>query len=193
MSELLTDRLHLRQWRLADLEPFAALNADPLAMAFMPSCLSREASDRLARGAEAEIGRRGWGLWAVELLETQELIGCIGLAEPSFEAHFTPCVEVLWRLRPASWGCGYASEGARECLRFAFESLGLPEIVSFTVPANTRSRAVMERLGMRYNPEDDFDHPRLAVGHPLRRHVLYLLGREAWFQPVCERTSASWA
>jgi RimJ/RimL family protein N-acetyltransferase len=180
MTELLTDRLSLRQWRAADLEPFAALNSDPLVMSFMPRCLTPAESDRFAGHSEAEMARRGWGLWAVELRVTGELIGSIGLAVPSFEARFTPCVEIMWRLRAASWGHGYATEGARASLRFAFESLALPEVVAFTVPANTRSRAVMQRIGMRRDVDGDFDHPRLPVGHPLRAHVLYRLTREEW-------------
>lgn len=180
MTELLTDRLSLRQWRAADLEPFAALNADPLVMAFMPRCLSRAESDDFLDKAQAGVARRGWGLWAVELRASGELIGCVGLGVPTFQAHFTPCVEILWRLRNASWGYGYATEGARACLRFAFENLALREVVAFTVTANTRSRAVMERLGMRRDAGGDFDHPRLPAGHPLRAHVLYRIRRPEW-------------
>jgi RimJ/RimL family protein N-acetyltransferase len=180
MTELLSERLSLRQWRAADLEPFAALNSDPRVMSFMPRCLTRAESDGFAGHAQAEIARRGWGLWAAELRASGELIGAIGLAVPSFEARFTPCVEVMWRLKAASWGNGYATEGARACLRFAFETLALSEVVSFTVPANTRSWAVMERIGMRRDAGGDFDHPRLPVGHPLRAHVLYRLKNREW-------------
>ena len=104
----------------------------------------------------------------------------MGLSVPSFEAPFTPCVEIGWRLERASWGKGFATEAGRECLRFAFESLVLEEVVSFTVPLNRRSRAVMARLGMSHDAAGDFDHPGLAAGHPLRRHVLYRLRREDW-------------
>ena len=180
MSELSTPRLWLRQWRASDLPPFAALNADPLAMEFMPGRLSAAESDRLARGCEAEIARRGWGFWAVERRESGAFIGFVGLDVPSFEAPFTPCVEIGWRLERASWGKGFATEAGRECLRFAFESLVLEEVVSFTVPLNRRSRAVMERLGMSRDAAGDFDHPRIPAGYPLRRHVLYRLGREDW-------------
>jgi RimJ/RimL family protein N-acetyltransferase len=180
MSELLTHRLSLRQWRAADLEPFAALNSDPVVMEFMSRCLTRAESAEFIGKAQAQLARRGWGLWATELRATGELIGCVGLGVPSFETHFSPCVEILWRLRRASWGYGYATEGARVSLRFAFETLALPEVVAFTVPANSRSRAVMERLGMRRDAGGDFDHPRLPDGHPLRRHVLYRLSREEW-------------
>jgi RimJ/RimL family protein N-acetyltransferase len=180
VSELSTARLWLRQWRASDREPFARLNADPAVMQFMSRCLTRAESDAFARAAEAEIARQGWGLWAAELRQSGAFIGFLGLRAPSFQAAFTPCVEIGWRLERESWGQGLATEAGRECLRFAFESLALREVVSFTVPANARSRAVMERLGMLHDVPGDFDHPRLGAGHPLRRHVLYRLRREDW-------------
>jgi len=180
MTVLTTPRLTLRGWRESDLEPFAALNADPATMGFMARCLSREESDTFARRAEADLERRGFGLWAVELQAQRQFIGCVGLAVPAFRAHFTPCVEIAWRLRRESWGQGFATEAGRECLRFAFERLALREVVAFTVPGNLRSRAVMERLGMRRDPGGDFDHPRLPTGHALCRHVLYRLSAEQW-------------
>ena len=179
MSMLTTPGLLLRQWRTGDFEPFAALNADTETMEFMGGCLSREASDAWAAWARSGLGQRGWGVGAVESRVTGEFIGAIGLSVPSFQTAFTPCTEMLWRLARASWGKGYATEAAREGLRFAFEALALPEVVSFTATGNRRSRAVMERLGMRHDPAADFDHPRLPSGHPLRRHVLYRR-REAW-------------
>jgi ribosomal-protein-alanine N-acetyltransferase len=179
MTELMTPRLRLRHWRESDLEPFAELHADPLAMEFLGPCLSRSDSDALARRAEEALARRGFGFWAVELRDTGHFAGFVGLSVPGFEAHFTPCVEVGWRLARSSWGQGYATEAARECLTFGFGELQLPEIVAFTVAGNRRSRAVMERLGMRHDPVDDFEHPRLAPGDPLRAHVLYRLGRDA--------------
>ena len=180
MSELSTPRLRLRQWRASDLEPFAALNADPRVMEFMPGLLSSAESDALAQRCAAEIARLGFGFWATELRASGQFIGFVGLHVPAFEASFTPCVEIGWRLERTSWGNGFGTEAARECLRFAFESLALEEVVSFTVPLNGRSRAVMERLGMRHDPLGDFDHPRLPAEHPLRRHVLYRLRREDW-------------
>jgi RimJ/RimL family protein N-acetyltransferase len=180
MTDLSTPRLWLRQWQASDRAPFAALNADPVVMEFLGGCLDSAASDALARGAEAEIARQGWGLWAVEVRESAAFIGFVGLHAPSFEAPFTPCVEVGWRLAQGSWGKGFATEAGRECVRFAFETLALGELVSFTVPSNHRSRAVMERLGMRRDANGDFDHPRLPAGHPLQRHVLYRLTRAAW-------------
>jgi len=180
MTELETPRLKLRQWCAADLEPFASLNADPVVIEFLSRCLTRAESDEFGERVRSELAQRGWGLWAVEVREQGEFIGFVGLSEPSFEAHFTPCTEIGWRLARSSWGRGYATEAARACLDFAFRSLGLSEVVAFTVPANARSRAVMERLGMRHDAAGDFDHPRLPAGHPLQRHVLYRLRREDW-------------
>jgi ribosomal-protein-alanine N-acetyltransferase len=176
-----TERLLLRPWRASDREPFARMNADPRVMQFFPACLSREESDRFAEAIEADLAQHGYGLFAAELKTTAPFIGYVGLARPSFHAHFTPCVEIGWRLDAAYWNQGLATEGARAVVRFAFADLGLEEIVSFTVPANLPSRRVMEKLGMTHDRADDFDHPRLPEGHPLRRHVLYRLaaqGRE---------------
>jgi RimJ/RimL family protein N-acetyltransferase len=180
MRELLSARARLRAWRAADLAPFAALNADPCVMRFLPRVLTRAESDALAAQAQARIAERGWGLWAAELRVSATFFGYLGLAVPSFEAHFTPCVEIGWRLARPYWGAGLATEAARECLRFGFEELGLQEVVSFTVPANLRSRALMERIGLRHDVAGDFPHPRLAAEHPLSRHVLYRLSRERW-------------
>jgi RimJ/RimL family protein N-acetyltransferase len=171
--ELRTDRLCLRCWRPSDRTPFAALNADPRVMEFFPATLAREDSDRLAARIDAHFERHGFGLWAVEIPNVTSFAGFIGLSVPSFNTHFTPCVEIGWRLSAEHWGRGYATEGARAVLTFGLETLGLPEIVSFTVPGNLRSRRVMERIGMVYDPADDFDHPGLPDGHGLRRHVLY--------------------
>jgi RimJ/RimL family protein N-acetyltransferase len=179
MSELRTARLLLRQWRDADREPFAALNADPEVMRHYPAPLERAASDAFVEWARATIAERGWGLWAVEVVAGAPFVGFVGLNEPGFEAHFTPAVEVGWRLARPHWGHGYATEAARAAVAFGFEELGLDEIVSFTTVGNDRSRSVMERLGMTRDPADDFDHPRLAADDPLRPHVLYRLRRGA--------------
>jgi RimJ/RimL family protein N-acetyltransferase len=170
-----TSRLLLRPWTDADLSPFAAMNADAGVMEHFPSLLTREESDALAARFRDHWALRGFGLWAVELPGEAPFIGFVGLMTPSFEAHFTPCVEVGWRLARAYWGRGLATEGARAVVRLGFEQLGLGEIVSMTVPDNLRSRRVMEKLGMSHDPKDDFDHPRLPEGSPLRRHVLYRL------------------
>jgi RimJ/RimL family protein N-acetyltransferase len=149
-------------------------------MEYFPSVLTPEESNELADRIEAHFGEHVFGLWAVEIPDVSPFIGFVGLSIPSFDAHFTPCVEIGWRLARACWGNGYATEGAWEVLRFGFGRLGLREIVSFTVPANVRSRRVMERLGMHHSPTDDFDHPRSPEGHDLRRHVLYRLTASEW-------------
>jgi RimJ/RimL family protein N-acetyltransferase len=165
-----TDRLLLRQWREADKEPFAALNADAAVMEHFPSTLSREESDALVESAGVAIALRGWGLWAVEA--DGSFVGFVGLNEPGF----MPGVEVGWRLAREAWGHGYATEAARAAVRYAFEEIGLDEVVSFTSTTNVRSQRVMQRLGMTHDPGDDFDHPRV-VDPRLRRHVLYRLRR----------------
>jgi RimJ/RimL family protein N-acetyltransferase len=170
---ILTLRLLLRLWRDDDLQPFAALNADPRVMEFFPKCLDRAESDARATQIRNHFAERGFGLWAVEIPGVAPFIGFVGLSVPSFEAHFTPCVEIGWRLAREYWRSGYATEAARAALEFGFQQLGLREIVSFTVPANQRSRNVMERIGMTHSPGDDFDHPLLPPGNPLSRHVLY--------------------
>jgi RimJ/RimL family protein N-acetyltransferase len=180
---LRTDRLLLRPWRDADVEPFAALNADVCVMEHFPAPLSPAESAASAARIRTHLEERGFGLWAVEVVGVTPFAGFVGLAVPRFEAPFTPCVEVGWRLAFEHWGHGYATEGARAALAFGFGRLGLAEIVSFTVPGNVRSRRVMERLGMVHDPAGDFDHPLIQAGHPLRRHVLYRLHRKAWRSP----------
>jgi RimJ/RimL family protein N-acetyltransferase len=149
------------------------MNADTRAMEFYPRTLSREESDRAVDRIEMHFERRGFGLFAAELRDSGEFIGYVGLSVPSFEAAFTPCVEIGWRLTAEYWGRGLATEGAKAVLRWGFESLALDEIVSFTVPGNARSRRVMEKIGMTRDEEGDFDHPLIPAAHPLRRHVLY--------------------
>ena len=153
------------------------LNADPRVVEFLPGGLTREESDARADRIEAHFERHGFGLWAVEIPGITKFAGFIGLSIPSFKAHFTPCVEIGWRLDADYWNRGYATEGARAAAEFGFESLQLSEIVSYTVPANVRSRRVMEKIGMIHSPSEDFDHPVLPEDHPLRRHVLYRLAR----------------
>ena len=170
-----TARLILRPWRDDDLEPFAAMNADSAVMEHFPNPLSREESDETAARIRAFMEVRGFGLWAVEVPGSLPFVGFVGLTSPLFEAPFTPCVEVGWRLARVAWGLGYATEAARAALDLGFDRFGLDEIVSMTVPRNVRSRRVMEKLGMTRDPADDFDHPRLPEEHPLRRHVLYRL------------------
>ncbi|MEV5745859.1 GNAT family N-acetyltransferase [Microbispora rosea] len=171
-----TERLVLRRWREEDKEPFAALNADPLVMEHFPATLSREESDALVERIEAGFEERGFGWWAVEA--DGEFVGFTGLHVPRFTAHFTPCVEIGWRLARSAWGRGYATEAAWASLEDGFGRIGLTEVVSFTAVPNVRSQAVMRRLGMTHDPAEDFDHPALPEGHPLRRHVLYRIRRQ---------------
>jgi RimJ/RimL family protein N-acetyltransferase len=177
--ELRTPRLLLRRWRPDDREPFAALNADSQVMEHFPGLYSPAETDAMIARIEAAFEQRGFGLWAVEIVDLVPFAGFIGLSVPRFEAAFTPCVEIGWRLAAEHWGRGYATEGARAALAFGFDQLGLQEIVSFTVPENQRSRRVMEKIGMLHDAAGDFEHPLLPVGHKLRRHVLYRIGRPA--------------
>ena len=176
---LCTSRLILRRPRASDREPFARINADPWVMEFFPATLTREESDALMDRIEAHHAQHGFSWSAAELRETGEFIGFIGLAVPRFDAAFTPCVEVGWRLAAGHWGRGLATEGARAVVKYGFEDLGLKKIVSFTTVGNLRSRRVMEKIGMTRDPADDFDHPGLPEGHPQRRHVLYRLQRDS--------------
>jgi ribosomal-protein-alanine N-acetyltransferase len=173
-----TERLILRRWKPSDSEPYANLNSDPQVMEFLLKPLTREESDAMIARMESHFAEHGFGLWAVEVKSTGEFIGSTGLMRPSFEAPFTPCVEVGWRLARSSWGKGFATEAALGAVTFGFEKAGLKEILSFTVPANRRSIAVMERIGMRRDPIKDFEHPRVPEGHALRKHVLYRLNRD---------------
>jgi len=177
VEALRTDRLRLRRWAAADLAPFAAMNADPRVTEYLRMALSREESDALVEAIEAHFDRHGFGLFAVEIPGVAPFAGFVGLAVPRIEAHFTPCVEIGWRLAAEHWGRGYATEGARAVLALGFGTLGLDEIVSFTVTANVRSQRVMQNIGMVRDPADDFDHPLLPEGHPHRRHVLYRISR----------------
>ncbi len=166
-----TPRLLLRQWRESDLAHFGELCADPEVMRYFPATLKRSESNALADRIRSQIATRGWGLWALQ--HEGEFIGFTGLSEARFEAPFTPAIEVGWRLRRSSWGMGLASETARASLRYARDTLGLSEVVSFTAALNKPSRAVMERIGMARDPREDFEHPLVKQGDPLRPHVLY--------------------
>jgi RimJ/RimL family protein N-acetyltransferase len=179
VTTLTTERLILRQWRESDLEPFAAMNADPEVMRFFPRRLDREQSDAMAHRLSLFLDEHGWGLWAVEVPDLAPFIGFIGLSPPPFEAHFTPAVEVGWRLDKAYWGRGYAPEGARAALDYAFGALGLDEVVSMTIAPNEPSQRVMRKLGLTRDPADDFDHPNLPDWEH-QRHVLYRITRASW-------------
>ena len=178
MDLINSERLVLRRWRATDRDPFARLNADAIVMEHFLSALDRAESDAFADRIEAGFATNGYGLWAVEVPGEAEFIGYVGLALATFDAHFTPAVEVGWRLARNYWGRGFATEAARAAVTDGFDRVGLKEIVSFTVPGNVRSRRVMEKLGMRY--AEDFEHPLIDPQHPLRRHVLYRLPRAEW-------------
>jgi len=173
---LSTDRLLLREWHDRDRAPYAALNADPAVMEHFPSTLTEQQSGEMVDRIIAKWDTDGHGLWAVEVVATGEFIGFVGLAAPTWEMSFTPCVEVGWRLARSAWGHGYAPEAARAVVAWGFAHLDLPgdEIVSFTTVGNVKSRRVMEKIGMTHDEADDFDHPMLPDWAG-RRHVLYRL------------------
>jgi len=178
--EILTARLRIRAWRDDDFDAYAAMNADPRVMEFYPGVVSREESRvRFDRG-NARMAARGYCFWPVEVIGGAPFIGMVGLGDPDFKAPFMPAVEIGWRLAAEHWGRGYATEAARAAAAFGFERLALREIVAFTTTANVRSRRVMDKLGMSRSLEDDFMHPQIAEGHPVRPHVLYRLRRQAF-------------
>ncbi len=172
-----TERLVMREWRDEDLQPFAELNADPVVMEHFPSTLTRQESDALVARITAQLDDLGFGLWALEVADTGEFIGFTGLALQTFPAHFTPAVEIGWRLKRSAWGHGYASEAAFAALDYGFGPADLDEIVSMTAKTNIRSQRVMKRIGMTHDPADDFDHPNVPDGHRVKPHVLYRIAR----------------
>jgi RimJ/RimL family protein N-acetyltransferase len=175
--EFETDRLKLRQWRSEDYPLFAAMNADPIVMEYFPALLTTEESNDVAKRMETLIAEKGWGFWVLEVQD--HFAGFVGLNEPGYPLPFSPCVEVGWRLAQAFWGYGYATEAANVSLKFAFETLQLTEVVSFTAVSNVRSQAVMQRLNMQ-NAGENFEHPKVPIGHPLREHVLYRISQSDW-------------
>jgi len=166
-----TERLILRLWKQSDREPFAAMNADPDVMRYFPSTRTREESDNMVNTVEQRFAEKGWGLWAVEEESSGAFIGFVGLNIPGYELPFSPVIEIGWRLDKAFWGKGYAPEAARKALEIGFQQFAMEEIVAFTALTNLPSQRVMEKIGMIRCEE--FDHPSLAEGHPLRRHILY--------------------
>jgi RimJ/RimL family protein N-acetyltransferase len=177
ISQLVTERLLLRQWRDSDREPFAVMSADPAVMKHFPALLTRVESDALIDRLQAGIAESGWGFWAVQVRRTGEFAGFIGLNPLRSNLPFAPGVEIGWRLSTTHWGQGYATEGARRAVTYAFDELGLAELVAFTTKQNLPSQRVMQKLGMTRDPADDFDHPGLPVDWPQRRCVLYRLAR----------------
>ncbi|PIS01588.1 MAG: GNAT family N-acetyltransferase [Chlamydiae bacterium CG10_big_fil_rev_8_21_14_0_10_35_9] len=170
---LLTKRLLLRHWKESDLPLFAKMNSDTRVMEYFPLILSKKESDSLAEKIQKELKEKEYGFWAVEVIGLAPFIGFVGLHYPDFKAPFTPCVEIGWRLAYEQWGKGYAFEAASKVIDYAFNTLNLQELVSFTTVKNKRSRKLMEKLGMTHNPSDDFAHPKLQKNHPLCPHVLY--------------------
>ncbi len=177
---LTTARLRLRLWRDEDLEPYAALNADQRVREFFPSVQTYNESADSMQFIRDHWQRHGYGLWAVEVIGGAPFIGFIGLSVPPFDFPFMPCVELGYRLAFDHWGHGYATEGSRAAITFGFATAGLTEVVAMTAVGNERSRRVMERLGMRRNPAEDFDHPNIVSGHRLSHHVLYRLTAHEW-------------
>jgi RimJ/RimL family protein N-acetyltransferase len=177
MKILETDRLILRTWKPTDVDSMTAINQDPKVCEFLPAIGTRATTQAGIDRMIQHYVEHGFGIYAVELKENGELIGWVGLSIPSFEAHFTPAVEIEWRLASGRWGKGYAIEAAQAVLRYGFLVLNLPEIVSFTVVNNRASRRVMEKIGLYRDPRDDFDHPQLLEDSPLKKHVLYRLSK----------------
>jgi RimJ/RimL family protein N-acetyltransferase len=175
-----TQRLVLRPFRESDRDSLARLNADPRVMRHFTSTLTRDQSDALVDHVREHFETRGFGPWALALPAVDGCIGAVGLAVPSFDGHFTPCVEIAWRLAAEHWGRGYAQEAARAALYSAFVHLELKQVVAFTAADNQRSWRVMQQLGMQRDPGEDFEHPNVPPGHPLRRHVLYRLDAITW-------------
>ncbi len=179
-SVLRTSRLILRPWVDADVDAWAALNADPRVMEFFPSTYDRARSESSAAAMRRDLARDGYGWWALEVAGGAAFTGVVALQQVPFQAPFTPALEVGWRLAHDYWGRGYATEGAHAALDFAFDALGRDEVVAMTARPNLRSQRVMQRLGMRHDSCDDFDNPMLEADHPLRRHVLYRVRRDDW-------------
>lgn len=172
-KSITTNRLHLRQWRETDLEPFGELNSDPRVREFFPTVLTRKKSDQEVVELSQHIEKFGWGFWAVSLVQTDEFIGCIGLDEVYFKRAFSPAIDIGWRLHYNHWGKGYATEGALAALQYGFTALNLESIVAYTAEGNVRSRHIMEKIGLRHEPNFDFDHPDFPADHKHKRHVLY--------------------
>lgn len=175
VSIIETPRLQLRHWRDDDVEAWVEMNLDPRVMEFFPTAYPRERSEAAAALMRDRLDELGYGWWVAEVRGVAPFAGVVVLQEVPFQAPFTPAYEIGWRFAPSFWGQGYATEGARGALRHAFEVLHWDEVVAFTTAVNLRSQRVMERLGMTHDSRDDFDHPKIAQGHPLCRHLLYRL------------------
>ena len=177
-----TERLILRTWQIEDEEAYFKINQDPKVIEFLSGPLTRKQVQDFIQYVRRHDEQHGYTTWAVELKETGALMGFIGLNTVAWQAHFTPAVEIGWRLGAEYWGKGYATEGAKAALDYGFKHCNLPEIVAFTVPANIRSIRVMEKIGLHRDIHGDFAHPKLPKDHPLSKHVLYRLSRSSWQQ-----------
>ncbi|MEE9452670.1 MAG: GNAT family N-acetyltransferase [Gammaproteobacteria bacterium] len=175
-----TERLILRTWRASDLEPMCKINQDPKVMAYFPGLQDRATTKQFIDKVTAHYQKNNYALYATQLKSTHEFIGFIGLDRVNFSAHFTPAIEIGWRLSSKHWNKGYATEGAKAVLHYAFTTLDIPEIISFTVTGNTPSRRVMEKIGLSHNVSDDFAHPKLGDDSPLQQHVLYRLTKAVY-------------
>lgn len=173
-----TQRLHLRNWLSTDADPFYAINQDPLVYEYLKGPMTMDEVRDFIDRMQQQFTLGGYTLWAVEEKSSGAMMGFVGLNHTDWPAHFTPAVEIGWRLGSQYWGKGYATEAAKAVLSYAFEALSLTELVSLTAVANQRSRRVMEKIGMTHDPADDFNHPKLPADHPLLRHVLYRLHRD---------------
>jgi [ribosomal protein S5]-alanine N-acetyltransferase len=172
---IVTERLGLREWKEADLQPFAEMNMDPDVMRYYPAVLSVKETGEMIGRIRAHFEKNHFGLWAVENKLTNEFIGYTGFYIPAFESFFTPCVEIGWKFKKHQWGYGFATEAAHACLRYGFETLHFNKIVSFTSVLNKKSENVMKRIGMSYVTR--FEHPLVERNHILRPHVLYQIER----------------
>lgn len=177
-------RLRLRPWRDTDLAEFAQMCTDPQVMRYFPAPLSRLESAAFIGRVRGHFAEYGYGLWALERKDTGAFIGFTGLMNVGFDAPFAPAVEIGWRLVPEHWGLGYASEAAWAVLRCAFDRLALDQVVSFTTESNLASQKVMQAIGMQRDRLGDFEHPKLAPGHPLKSHVLYRISRAQWLETL---------
>jgi len=186
---LRTARLAMRTWRDEDAARLAELHASPEMMRFLGGPMSRADCDAMLARMRAHWEARELGAWALTLRDTGELVGLAGIVVPRFETRFTPCVEILWRLAPAQWGRGLVTEAARAALDDGFDRLAFDEVLAFTVAQNERSWRVMDRLGMTRDPADDFDHPLVEEGSPLKRHMVYRVARAAWIASRASRAS----
>ncbi|MER8949847.1 GNAT family N-acetyltransferase [Mesorhizobium sp. M0809] len=182
--ELRTKRLLLRKWKDEDVQPFARMNDDPRVVRYLARIADRSAIEAWIKAQHEHFKKYGYGLWVLERSDVAGFLGFCGLVNIPYRAHFTPAVEIAWRLHPDCWGRGYATEAALAALAFGFQYLKLNQIVANAAVDNAASRRVMERIGMSFNPKDDFDHPLKAAHDPLRHQVLYRLTYQDWTETL---------